>query len=105
MRAGLLRHRVTIQEPVETKGQLGDTEQTWSDRDTVWAAIEPVRGDERFSLMQEKATIDTKITMRAVSYLTPKMRLLHNERIFDIEAIVDVGTRGREMEVFCKAAA
>jgi SPP1 family predicted phage head-tail adaptor len=107
MRAGTLRHLVTVQEPAETKGTLGDVEQTWSNKVTVWAAIEPVRGDERFALMQEKVTADIKVTMRAgeVPDLTPRMRLVHESQIYDIEAIVDVANRGITFEVFCKAAA
>jgi SPP1 family predicted phage head-tail adaptor len=107
MRAGTLRHLVTIQEPVETKGTLGDVEQAWTDVTVVWASIEPVRGDERFSLLQEKTTADIKVTMRAgeAPNLTPRMRLVHETKIFDIEAVVDVANRGIVFEVYCRAAA
>lgn len=112
MKIGDLRFLVDIEEPLETKGPLGDVEQTWTYRGRAFAAIEPISGDEKFAFMQQKATIDTKITLRgnAVPYLTPKYRIKWIDEtarvhLYDIEFIADMQNRRIKTEVFCKEAA
>lgn len=111
MNAGRLRFRVKVLRAIETKTQMGGVTQTWKEFKRLMADIEEISGREKFSLMQAKAQIDTKITTR-VEYaadITPKMRFAYQdprvgERIFDIEANINV--RGRNMREFhCKEVA
>uniref|UniRef100_A0A3B0M4G7 Head-tail adaptor n=1 Tax=Arsenophonus endosymbiont of Trialeurodes vaporariorum TaxID=235567 RepID=A0A3B0M4G7_9GAMM len=46
MRAGRLRHRVTIQKKEITHGELGDERVTWVDVEEVWAEVKNVRGQD-----------------------------------------------------------
>lgn len=105
MRAGHLRFRVTIQEAIETRDSVGAVVQYWQDRATVWAAIEPLRGEEAFSLQQVKPSVSTKVKLRSLNWLSPKMRLRHGDRILDIDSIIDWQSRRVFQEVFCKEAA
>lgn len=107
MRAGRLGKRIRVERATETKNSVGEVEQTWSEYKTIWAEIEPIRGEERFNLYQAKATIDTKITTRgsAAIGIKPKDRFVYKDRIFDIDANVDWQSRGVFCEFFCKEVA
>lgn len=90
------------------KNSLGEQEKkSWSFVKFMWADIEPIRGDERYAAAQEKAAVDTKITTRAraAEGVTPRMRLRHNDRVFDIDANIEWRSRGIFSEIFCKEAA
>jgi SPP1 family predicted phage head-tail adaptor len=110
MRAGELRFRLEIQEAIEVKNSVGERVKTFATRGSVRGSIAPMRGDERFNAQQVKAVTDTKITIRgnAAPYLTPKMRMTHTDgktgavRIFDIESIINVNSRGIMTEIEAK---
>jgi SPP1 family predicted phage head-tail adaptor len=46
LRSGIYRHRITIQERAVTTGSSSGIIESWSDFETVWAAIDPIRGDD-----------------------------------------------------------
>ena len=64
MRAGLLRHRVAIQNPATSVDNFGGRSASFSTAETVFASIDPVRGTELQNADQTKARITHKITMR-----------------------------------------
>ena len=76
MRAGKLRHRVAIQEPVENKDVHGGITRTWRTVDTVWASVEPLSGRELFEAQQINKRVTVRVGMRPYSGLTTKQRLL-----------------------------
>lgn len=101
MNPGQLRHRITIQQPTETVDQYKRPTTGWADYATVWAAVEPLRGRE-FLLAQN---INTELTIRVrIRYLrgvTPGMRVKYGDRIFDIQSVIDLEERHREMHLMC----
>lgn len=107
MNAGRLRFHIEVQEPIESRNTVGEITKTWAFKEKVWAAIDPLRGDELMTMRQVKPTVDTKITMRgnAAPYLTAKNRLVYKTRVFDIDAIIDWQSRGIMKEVHCKEQA
>ena len=102
MRAGRLRHRVTIQNYTESQNTFGETTKTWADYATIWAAIEPVKGREFWESQQVNAEITTKITMRYLAGVKPKMRVLDDNRIFEIDSVINVDERNRELQLLVK---
>lgn len=107
MQAGPLRHRITIQQAVESQNTVGEAVRSWANKATVWARVAPLRGSEYLAAMQTKANVDTRILMRKNAFpnLSPKHRILFGARIFDIEAVIDVDGSGDAMEVSCKEQA
>lgn len=107
MRAGKLPFLITIEEPIETRNTVGEAVKTWIYRGTVWGSIDPMPGTERFSVDQEKATVDTTIRIRgnAAPYLTPTMRMKHGDRVFDIDSIINANSRDILKEVYCQEVA
>lgn len=102
MRAGRLRHRVTIQENVGSENNFGETVDDWQAVTTRWAAVDPLRGRERFEAQQISAEVSHRVTMRYFADLTPTMRLVYDGRVLEIEAVIDVEERGRELELLCR---
>lgn len=101
LKAGLLPKRVTIQNPSTARNSFGEEDVTWATFATVWASIEPLRGVEQIQVQQVQGSVSHKITMRWISGLTPKMRILFKNRIFEIESIVNVQERNEKLELSC----
>ena len=97
MRAGPLRCRITIEAPVETQGSDGSIVTTWKTFTEAWASIEPLIGREYFAQQREQATESHKIRMRYQPGITHKMRVAWDSRLFEIESVLNVGERKREI--------
>lgn len=117
MRAGPMRHKVTIQEVTETQDSYGQASESWATFATRWASIEPIAGREYFASRTENSEADVRIRLRwdrALVALTTKHRVLYTlplldespetsqTRIFDIEAILNMRERNREIVLMCR---
>lgn len=102
MKIGKLRHRVTLQEYVTARDSFGAEIPTWVDVATVWASVSPISGKEYFAAHQINAEVSTKITMRFRPGITPKMRVLFNNRCFEILSVLSFEERGIELALMCK---
>lgn len=102
LKAGELRHRITIQTLSATKDECGHPV-GWDDVATVWAKVEDLSGREYFIAKQATATqVSTRITIRYRTDIKPEMRIVDGSRIFDIEAILDPDGRRRELQLMCQ---
>lgn len=94
MRVGKLRHRLLIQEREDT---------SWSDVAYIWAARETNIGQERFEnsdlLLQDEEILRFRARYRAD--ITHKMRVIWNERTFDIQRIEEPDNFKWEMILVC----
>ena len=99
MNTGKLRQRVTIQELVRTDDGYGGITETWQDVATVWAAVEPLRGNERYRAQQVQSELSHKVTMRYRAEIKPQTRLLYGVRVLEIEAVLASGGRPPRVEV------
>jgi SPP1 family predicted phage head-tail adaptor len=81
--AGKLRHRVTIQEQVETRDSSGDVLIEWEDFAVVWAAVEPLSVREFISAQSMQSQIVARITVRYRDDLTATMRILHRDSVYN----------------------
>lgn len=88
MRAGELRHRVTIQKPVEAKDpETGENVINWETHQVAWAKVEAVSGKEDYGADRRVAEGTHLVTTRYVSGVTAKMRVkLADERVLQIVA-------------------
>lgn len=104
MRAGRLRHRVTIQEKPDPVPQnsFGEEEFEWQDVVTLWAAIEPIRGGEFLEGRHEGAEATTRIVTRYYSGIRPEMRATEGSHAWDILSVINVDERDRELQLMCR---
>lgn len=105
MKAGRLRHRVNIQQPVETQNAYGEAEVAWSNVLTnVWAGIEPLRGREFFAAKQVNAEIEARVVIRHRAGITAKMRIVdlcHGSGEYYIDTVINPEERNRELQFMC----
>lgn len=109
MRAGRLRHLVTVQQLAAGSPQQKPT----GEPDVAWAAylsdipaeISPVIGREFFAADQVQSKVDTKIRVRyevgVTDGITASMRVLHGAVVYEIEAVMNVENRNRELLLMC----
>lgn len=99
MRAGALRHFITIQETVSTADALGTKVKSWATFARVHAEKDPKQGREFFSSNKVQGEIATIWRIRYLAGITEKMRILSPEGDpFDISGPpTDVKGRYREL--------
>ena len=105
MRAGSLRHLVTIQSPTVTK-EDGAAETTWSDFATgVRASIEQLRPYDKAAVAATWPGADYTIILRYIPGLTGNMRAVdENGMIYSILGQPnDIEGRHREMQLTCES--
>ncbi len=101
MRAGRLNKRVTIETLTETVDGSGQAIKSWSEFARPWASIDPINGREYFSGNQVKETMTVKIKIRYQSGITNKMRVNHGGKLYNIEGMVNIFERDKELILLC----
>ena len=81
MRAGNLRHRISIQKPVVTRNNLGGVDKSWQEFATAKAAVTPLRAREYFAARQVQAETTHLVTIRYITGITSEMRVIFNGRV------------------------
>ena len=102
MKAGSLRHRVTIQRLTITQGPSGDLVETWADVATLWGAVEPLSGREYWQAQQVAAETSIRVRIRYRAGLDTTMRVIHDARTLEILSIVDPEERHAELQLMCR---
>ncbi len=101
VRAGILRHRVTIQRATSTKDALGGDVLTWATLATVWAEVRPLSGREAIEAGRISSTANVWITIRYRDDVTPLMRVSWRGRVFEINQIENQGTADVALVLWC----
>ena len=93
-------------EPVP-RDEAGQPMPKWITVHTCWAQILPATGKELYAGQQVNAELTHTVEMRYKEYpaLTSAHRLLvDDERIFDINYVINVGERDLSFKLLCKEA-
>lgn len=86
MRAGELRHRVTIQRNDPTRDTFNAEVDSWNVVDTVWAKVETPTGSQYADWNRDGASLTHKVTIRDRADITPTMRLVWGVHILALAA-------------------
>lgn len=100
MKIGKLRNRVEIQIPIQARTADGGYSHTWANKITLWAEMTPLAGTELEIARQVNALVTHRIRTRYVEGVTASMRLVNNNKTFNIEFVQNMETRDRSMEIF-----
>lgn len=76
IQAGAFRHRIIIQSLTDGSGVRGGITESWSEFATRWGSVSPLTGQERFAAQQIDAEVSSRIKLRYLEGVTPKMRVL-----------------------------
>ena len=103
MRAGMLRHRVTIQRQELVFGKFGAPlhDKVWENVATVWASLEAMSGREFFASQQVQSEVTHKVTIRFRPGVAADMRIVHGGRVFGIVAPLP-DNRGTRLVLMCR---
>ena len=103
MRSGSLRHTGTIERQTKTQDSTGAIVPSWTAyAEGVRASIEPISGREFFSASQVQSEVNTRIRIRYLEGVTPKMRYVHGSDYYDIQSVQQDSRSGlHEMHLMC----
>jgi SPP1 family predicted phage head-tail adaptor len=102
MKTTNLRNRITLQQKLITKDPEGIPMETWQDTITIWAAVEPLRGREYFQAATVQSQNMTRFTTRYHKGITSEIRILYDNKPYDIQSIIDVNGRHQQLELMAK---
>lgn len=102
VRAGELRHRIAIVQPVEgSRNAFGEPTTTLQQVAVVWGKIEPISGREMEYAHSFAATVSHRVTIRYLTGLKPSFILSYGNRTFVVNGIVDVDERRIKLVLYC----
>jgi len=104
MRAGLLRHKITIQKVVEAQDDYGEADQTWSTFRIVRAGKRNLSGQENQVNDVRNPVRMVEFKMHYISGVTNKMRIKHGDAIFNILFTDNAGDMNRDLIITCREA-
>lgn len=105
VRAGLLRHRVTIQQQVSDTDEWGQPVDTWNDVDTVWGEVRDLQGREFMESRQAPGgEITTRVRIRYRGDMTRQKRIVTSGRVLEIESVLEPTGRSELLELMCREA-
>lgn len=99
MRSGNLKQKVTIKTFSETQNDFGEVIQGESDFAIVYASIIPISGKEYFASKSVNAEVTHKIEMRFLSGVTPSMKIVYNNRTFNIESVINIREANKTLQL------
>lgn len=102
MRAGKLRHRITIQSNVPSRGGMGGVEDSWTDLYSAWADIRPKSGREFWASDGIFADVTHGIEIRYRENITPEHRIKFGTRIFSISSVLNFDERNEKLIILAK---
>ena len=104
-----LRHRLTLQAETQVADGAGGYGKGWQNIADVWAEIIPITGvnakitsaagKEMLFAGQIQPEISHKILLRYRGDITPAMRLLFENRAFNIRHVANVEEKGETLEL------
>ena len=108
-----LRHRVTFEKQTRVDDGGGGWTETWATDRKCWAAVEPLKGGEKWQAMQTQHPVTHKITVRwssAVAALLrdadmDRRRINFKTRIMRLVSIINVEERDRYLEIMVREGA
>lgn len=105
MKAGQLRHPVTLQAPLDTQAPDGQPVIGWTDVASIWADIRFINGLEAVKADAPVSVARCSIRIRARTGVTAGMRIAEGSTYYDIRAILPDSTGRRFLDLACELGA
>ena len=102
MKAGRLRHRVAVLSYTESQDAYGGLIRSESTTATIWAAVEPLRGQKVFEAQQISAKADTKIVCRYTDAVKINNTLSHGGKRYRVLSIINILQKNVELNILCE---
>lgn len=102
MRAGALRHRITLQANTNAYDDYGDISNTWTTGDEIWGSVNPVSGKEEDLGSELVGVVTHFIKVRYKASVSVANRIVFDSRVFQIESVRNWQERNVFLELLCK---
>lgn len=102
MRAGQLRHLITIQQRSVTRDDFGAESESWTTFSQLWAKVSPLSGQELEQAQAMHSETTHQVTIRYLVGITTEMRVQHAGRTLNILAVTNPDERNIQLELLCK---
>ena len=104
MKAGTLRHRVTIEKPTRTQLTGKGYTTIWNKipGGDVWAEVRPLSSSDRFAQAHVSNSQTHIVRIRKIDDVASDMRVKFGSRYFAIQGITNRDERGIELELSCE---
>jgi len=99
-----LKHKIIIQEYVDSIDSSGGPMGTWKNYLTRYASVVPLNGSEFFVSQQLTVDITVRIRLRydtLAATITSKHRVLWGARNYDISTVINPKESNREIVLMC----
>lgn len=97
-----LRHKLILQREVRTPDDIGGYNKTWTNVADIWAEIIPMSGSEKLLGGQIQAQLTHKIHLRYRDGVDASMRLVFENRAFNIRYITNVSENNELLEILAE---
>lgn len=101
LRAGTMRHRVTIKANTPGQDDYGAATESWGTVATVWAEVRGLSGSEALGSGRVQATTTYRVWMRYRSDVTPAQRLVWGSVTLSILSVSPDNSRTM-LELICE---
>lgn len=102
MDIGKLNRRITIQQAGTTQDANGEIVAGWTTFATVWASVVDVSGREFLAAGGTQNEALTKVAIRYLAGVLPKMRIVHGSDTYNIESVL--GQDRKSLLLMCSRA-
>ena len=99
---GALRHRVTLEAPIDTPDGAGGFSRSFAPVANLWARIMPGGAREDFVEQRAEQSTNHVVTIRWRNDVTKDMRFLHRGRKLRIQSVFDPDERRRFLICQCE---
>ena len=97
-----LRHKLSLQQEVLSADGVGGYSKTWQTLAMLWAELVPISGSEKLFAAQLQAATLFRVTIRYRAGVTVGMRLLFDNRAFNIRSITNRDERRDTLEMIAE---
>lgn len=102
MRAGSLKHRITIKELSSGQDDLGQPVQTETIVASMWADIRLLSGLETIKAGAETAIVNASIRVRYRTDIAANMRVYEGADVYEIKAVLPDKVKKAYVDLACK---
>ncbi len=96
------RHKIDFLKRVEGRDEYGEPVDDWRTFTAVWAAADPLLGNEYFTALTTESKVEIKFNSRYVPGITNDMRIQYDDKIYEILSAVNVKGLNRELLCYCR---
>ena len=102
MPVGDLNKRILLQYETKVSDSMGGFTATWTDGDTIWAAIWPTSASEMIQSMQSELVVTHRIRIRYRKAFRATYRIKFGNRYFNIVSVLNPSERNEWLDLLCK---